>query len=154
MITSKQRAFLRGLANKEEAIFQIGKGEIDPELVEAVAKAIKSRELIKIRLLENCMYEPREAAEILSERTRSDVVQIIGRCIVLFKRNPQNPKVPIREGENLSKEKKLDKPQVRAAREKNEKIREKKRQREALIKETQKETKIYKYSSTRHGRNR
>lgn len=153
MITSKQRAFLRGLANKEEAIFQLGKNEIDHEIVDAVSSALKARELIKIRLLENCSYEPREAAEILSERTKSDVVQIIGRCVVLFKRNPQNPKVPLKAGEVLTKEKKIDKPQVRAAKEKNDKIREKKRQREAQIKESQRaERKEYKYTSTRRGR--
>ena len=153
MLNSKQRAFLRGLANKEEAIFQIGKNPIDEENVYAIASALKARELIKIRLLENCAYEPREAAEILSQRTRSDVVQIIGRIVVLFKRNPQNPKVPLRAGEDLSKTKKNDKPQVRAAKEKNDRIREKKRQREALIKESQKtEKKIYKYTSTRRGR--
>ncbi len=85
MITSKQRAFLRGLSNDMDAIFQVGKLGINPELTEGISGALETRELIKITVLKNCMEDSKEIARILSERTRSDIVQQIGRKIVLFR---------------------------------------------------------------------
>ena len=87
MITAKQRSHLRGLANKMTASFQIGKGGVAPEVVKAVDEYLEANEIIKISILENCEETPKEAAEVLSGRTRADVVQIIGRKIVLFRRS-------------------------------------------------------------------
>lgn len=91
MLTSKQRATLRGIASTYETIFQVGKGGISDTLVQQVSDALRKRELIKIHVLDNCPLSSREAAEELSEKTESDVVQVIGSRLVLFKRNPKEP---------------------------------------------------------------
>ena len=91
MLTSKQRATLRGIASTYETIFQVGKGGISDTLVQQVSDALRKRELIKIHVLDNCPLTDREAAEELSEKTESDVVQVIGSRLVLFKRNPKEP---------------------------------------------------------------
>lgn len=84
-MTSKQRAYLKGLAMKMEPIFQIGKSSITPELTAAVAEALEARELIKLSILKNCADDGRSIAQVLGERTKSEVVQVIGRKIVLYK---------------------------------------------------------------------
>ena len=70
-MTSKQRAYLKGLAMTMEPILQVGKSSITPEHTAAVAEALEARELIKINVLQNCLDDPREIAEVLAERTRS-----------------------------------------------------------------------------------
>ena len=84
-MTSKQRAYLKSLAMKIDPIYNIGKGSISPELVQGVRDALEARELIKIGVLQNCMDDPKELANVLAERTRSQVVQVIGKKIVLYK---------------------------------------------------------------------
>lgn len=84
-MTSKQRSYLKGLAMKMEPILQIGKSSLTPELTEAVREALEARELIKIHILKNCFDDGRELASTLAERTHSEVVQVIGRMIVLYK---------------------------------------------------------------------
>ena len=90
--TSKQRAYLKGLAMNLEPIFQIGKSSLTPEFTAAVAEALEARELIKISVLQNCLDDPKELACYLSERTRSEVVQVIGKKIVLYKEGKDNKK--------------------------------------------------------------
>ncbi|MCR4787932.1 MAG: ribosome assembly RNA-binding protein YhbY [Lachnospiraceae bacterium] len=94
-MTSKQRAYLKGLAMNIEPVFQVGKSSITPEMTEAVSECLKKRELIKISVLKNCMDVPSQIAEILAERTNSTVVQVIGKKIVLYKRNNENPKIEL-----------------------------------------------------------
>lgn len=96
MLNSKQRAYLRGLASQYETIFQIGKGGISENLVQQVQDALKKRELIKLRVLDNSMLTAREASVQLAELTKSDVVQVIGSRFVLFKRNPQEPVIDLK----------------------------------------------------------
>lgn len=84
-MTTKQRAYLKSLAMKIDPIFQVGKNSITPELIQAVSEALEARELIKLSVLKNCADDPRELAQILAERTRSAVVQVIGKKIVLYK---------------------------------------------------------------------
>jgi RNA-binding protein len=92
MITTKQRAELRGLANNLEDLFQIGKGGISDTVIAQVEEALVAREFIKIKiLLETSPVTPREAAIELAEKTNSDIVQVIGGKIVLFRRNPKKP---------------------------------------------------------------
>ncbi len=91
MLTSKQRAVLRGIASKTETILQVGKGGISDTLVTQVADALRARELIKLHVLDSAPYTPREAAELLAEQTGADVVQVIGNRFVLFLRNPEAP---------------------------------------------------------------
>ncbi|MBQ9510987.1 MAG: ribosome assembly RNA-binding protein YhbY [Clostridia bacterium] len=85
MITSKQRAFLRGKANDMDTIFQIGKGGLGDNLIKQLYDALEARELIKIRTLENCEYTPREAADEISERLGADVISVVGYRIVLYR---------------------------------------------------------------------
>lgn len=91
--TSKQRSYLKGLASNEDAIFQIGKSSITPTMIQAIDDAIEKRELVKISVLKNCMDDPRELADIVAERTRSNVVIVIGKKIVLYRPNKKNPKI-------------------------------------------------------------
>ena len=84
-MTSKQRSYLKGLAMTMDPIFQIGKSSVTPELTAAIAEALEARELIKITVLKNCLDDGRSIAEVLAERTRSEVVQVIGNKIVLYK---------------------------------------------------------------------
>lgn len=94
-MTSKQRAYLKGLAMTMDPIFQIGKSSLTPEVIEAVREAIDARELIKISVLKNCMDDPREIAQMLAERTRSQVVQVIGKKIVLYKESKDKKKIEL-----------------------------------------------------------
>ena len=91
MLTSKQRAKLRGISSKEDTILQVGKNGIGDTLIKQVADALLAREIIKMRVLENALMDPREAAEELAEATESEVVQVIGTKFVLYKRNQKNP---------------------------------------------------------------
>ncbi len=84
-MTTKQRAYLKSLAMNLDPIFQIGKSSVTPELTAAVAEALEARELIKLSVLKNCLDDGRSIAEVLAERTRSEVVQVIGKKIVLYK---------------------------------------------------------------------
>ena len=84
-MTSKQRSYLKGLAMTTEPIFQIGKSSITPEITAASAEALEARELIKITVLKNCLDDGNAIAATLAERTHSEVVQVIGRKIVLYK---------------------------------------------------------------------
>ena len=92
-MTSKQRAFLKGLAMNIEPVSQIGKSGLTPEVTEAVSDAFNTRELIKLAVLKNCMEDPREIASALSERTKSQVVQVIGKKIVLYKESKDHKKI-------------------------------------------------------------
>ncbi len=91
-MTSKQRAYLKSLAMNMDPIFQIGKNSLTPELTAAVQEALDARELIKISVLQNCLDDPRELANLVSERTRSQVVQVIGKKIVLYKEGRDDKK--------------------------------------------------------------
>ena len=91
MLTSKQRAKLRGISSQEDTILQVGKNGIGDTLIKQVADALLAREIIKMRVLENALMDPREAAEELAEATESEVVQVIGTKFVLYKRNQKNP---------------------------------------------------------------
>lgn len=96
MLNSKQRATLRGMAGTMDTIFQIGKGGINEALIAQVIDALRKRELIKLRVLDNSAYTSREAAEEIAEKTGADVVQVIGSRFVLFKRNPKEPVINIK----------------------------------------------------------
>ena len=95
-MTSKQRAYLKGLASTYDSILQVGKGSITPEVCQAVSEALAARELIKISVLKNCADDPKDIAQILAERTRSQIVHVIGKKIVLFKQNPKKEEQKIK----------------------------------------------------------
>ena len=92
-MTSKQRAYLKGLAMNLEPVFQIGKSSVTPENIEAIAETFNTRELVKIAVLKNCIDDPKEIANVVAERTRSQVVPVIGKKFVLYKPFKENPKI-------------------------------------------------------------
>lgn len=92
-MTSKQRSYLMNLASALDPVFQIGKASLTPEVTAAVAEALEARELIKLNLLKNCMDDPRQVAAALAERTRSQVVQVIGRRIILYRGSKTKKKI-------------------------------------------------------------
>ena len=91
MLTSKQRAKLKSIASTTDTILQIGKGGLGEQLITQVTDALKARELIKLHVLESAPESAKELAETLATATKSEVVQIIGKRIVLYKRNEQKP---------------------------------------------------------------
>ena len=95
MLTSKQRAYLRSLANGIDAIFQVGKNGVTPELRDTVHNALEARELVKISVLDNNMLGPAEAAEMLASRTGADIVQVIGNKFVLYRASKTKPVIEI-----------------------------------------------------------
>lgn len=92
-MTSKQRAYLKSLASNLNPVFQIGKSSLTPEATEAISEAFNTRELIKIAVLKNCFDDPNEIAAMVAERTHSQVVQVIGKKIVLYKESKENKKI-------------------------------------------------------------
>lgn len=96
-MTSKQRAFLKGLAMNLTPIFQVGKSSVTPEVVQAVEEAFNTHELIKISVLKNCFDDPKLIASMIAERTHSQVVQVIGKKIVLYKPDKDKPKIILPE---------------------------------------------------------
>ena len=93
MLTSKQRAQLRGMANTLDSIFHIGKGGVNEQLIRQVDETLEKRELIKLTTLENCFQSAKEAAEIIAKGTNSEVVQVIGRKFVLYRESKENKQI-------------------------------------------------------------
>ena len=95
MLTGKQRAYLRSLAQKEDAILYVGKaGVTEPVIAEAKA-ALAARELVKGRVQENCMYSAAEAQQLLCEACDAEGVQVIGKVFVLYKKRPDGAKIQL-----------------------------------------------------------
>ncbi len=92
-LTSKQRAYLKSLASDLEPVFQIGKSSVSPEVTEAITETFNTHELVKITVLKNCLEDVNEVARTVSERTRSKLVQVIGRRFVLYKPFKDDPKI-------------------------------------------------------------
>ena len=97
-MTSKQRSYLKGLAMNIDPVFQIGKSSLTPEVTEAVNEVLEARELVKISVLKNCLDEPGQIAAMLAERVHAEVVQVIGRKIVLYRESKENKKIELPNG--------------------------------------------------------
>lgn len=91
-MTSKQRAYLKSLASTQNPVFQVGKSSLTTEFIDAIKSVLEARELIKINVLKNCMDDPKEIADTLASHTRSEVVQVIGRKIILYKQADEKEK--------------------------------------------------------------
>jgi len=96
-MTTKQRTYLKSLAMKIEAIYQIGKSALTPEITEGISDALEARELIKISVLNNCTEDVNVLAQTLAGRTRSEVVQVIGKKIVLYRESKEKKKIILPE---------------------------------------------------------
>jgi RNA-binding protein len=95
MLTSKQRAQLRSLGNSLDAIFQIGKGGVNEQLIRQVDEILEKRELIKLTTLENCPETSKDAAEKIAAATNSQVVQVIGRKFILYRQSRDNKTIKL-----------------------------------------------------------
>lgn len=95
MITSKQRAYLRGLAADSPCIMQIGKGGIGENLIRTVSDALEARELIKLSVLDNSEESPRTAADALAEALGAEVVAVIGKKFVLYRESLKNKRIEL-----------------------------------------------------------
>ena len=93
MLTSKQRAYLRSMANTYDTIYQIGKGGISEMMVTQLDATLEARELIKLRVLENSEYTPREAAEEIAAAVNAEVVTVIGTKFVLYRESEKHQKI-------------------------------------------------------------
>ena len=93
MLTSKQRAYLRAMANGYDTIFQIGKGGVSENMTEQIGNALEARELIKLRTLDTCEYGPREAAELLATALSAEVVSVTGSRFVLYRESRKHKKI-------------------------------------------------------------
>ena len=97
-MTSKQRAYLRGLANPLAAILQVGKNGLNDNLIKQVEDALEARELIKLSVLETAPEDNRTIAETLASSTNSVLVQVVGNKITLYRAKKKNPKIQLPEG--------------------------------------------------------
>ena len=95
MLTSKQRAYLRSMANGLDTIFQIGKGGVTDEICRQLDAALEARELIKARVLQNSDYTAKEAANEIADSIGADVVAVIGSKFVLYKESKENKKIEL-----------------------------------------------------------
>lgn len=93
MLTSKQRAYLRGLGNELDPIFQIGKGGLSEEIINQLDAAIEARELIKVRVLKSCLEDSADLAEEIAQALEADVVQKIGKSFLLYREALEEPQI-------------------------------------------------------------
>ncbi|MBM7615830.1 YhbY family RNA-binding protein [Alkaliphilus hydrothermalis] len=95
MLTGKQRSFLRGLANKEKPITQIGKAGLTVSFLEQLDLALESRELVKVTILETALLDTKDTANEAAELLKAEYVQAIGNKFVLFRRSKNNPRIEL-----------------------------------------------------------
>ncbi|EGW37874.1 ribosome assembly RNA-binding protein YhbY [Desulfosporosinus sp. OT] len=95
MLTGKQKRFLRAMGNEMVPILQVGKGGIVETVVTQADEAIEARELIKGRVLQNCLEEPKTVAAELAEQTGAELVQVIGRNFLLFRQSKNKPLIEL-----------------------------------------------------------
>ena len=94
-LSSRQKKFLRSMGMELDPVVMVGKEGLTPTVVMAAREAIKKRELIKVRVLQNCMEEPKTVIETLAERADANLVQVIGRNGLLYKKNFEKPKIEL-----------------------------------------------------------
>ncbi len=87
MITTKQRACLRGLGNALDSVMQIGKDGVSENVVESVNLLLEARELIKIKVLKNCDLTPKDVANEIVSKLDAEIVQVIGNTIIFYKKS-------------------------------------------------------------------
>ncbi|MDD3924557.1 MAG: YhbY family RNA-binding protein [Erysipelotrichaceae bacterium] len=90
MLSNKQKAYLRALGNKERSVFQVGKEAVSDNLIQGISDGLKANELVKFNLLKSCPISANEVAIEISSATQSEIVQIIGRTIILYKKSSDN----------------------------------------------------------------
>lgn len=95
MLTGKEKRFLRSLANTIEPIVQVGKGSVNESVLFSLNEALEARELVKVRVLKNCLEEVDAVAQALAEQSEAELVQVIGRNVLLYRRHPKKPVIEL-----------------------------------------------------------
>ncbi len=103
MITSKERAYLRGLANGIDAIFQIGKGGINENQLKQIDDALEKRELVKVHVLENSFLDTRTVCDEVAALLGAEPVQVIGKKFILYKESKDNKTIDLRQAKSGGK---------------------------------------------------
>ena len=97
MLTSKQRAYLRSLSNKLDAIFQIGKGGINENQLKQIDDALEKRELVKVHVLENALLDTYSVCNEVAEKIGAEPVQVIGKKFIIYKESKENKTIDLRQ---------------------------------------------------------
>jgi len=95
MLTGKEKRFLRSLANTMEPVVQVGKGSVNESVLFSLNEALEARELVKVRVLKNCLDEVAQVAEALAAQSKAELVQVIGRNVLLYRRHPKKPVIQL-----------------------------------------------------------
>lgn len=95
MLTGKQKRYLRSMAHHLNPIFQVGKGGVNEQMVKSIGEALETRELIKVSVLGNSLEEPKEAGQEIADAAKAELVQVIGRVIVLYKESRENKQIEL-----------------------------------------------------------
>ncbi|SEO11714.1 RNA-binding protein [Paenibacillus sophorae] len=95
MLTGKQKRYLRSLAHHLDPVFQVGKGGVNEHLIRHIEEAIEKRELMKVSVLNNCAEDPKEIGSELAEQSGSELVQVIGKTIILYKESRDNKTIEL-----------------------------------------------------------
>ncbi|BCJ88558.1 ribosome assembly RNA-binding protein YhbY [Effusibacillus dendaii] len=95
MLTGKQKRYLRSLAHHLNPVMQVGKGGVSDNMLEQVSLALEARELIKISVLNNCEYDKEEVAEQLADGTNAELVQLIGKTVVLYRESAEQKQIEL-----------------------------------------------------------
>lgn len=98
MLTSKQRAYLNSLANKIDAIFQIGKGGVSDTQINQISLALEAREIIKVKVLNNSPADVKQSAQDIAQKTNSEVVSVIGNRFILYRKSEKDPTIHLPKG--------------------------------------------------------
>lgn len=93
MLTGKEKKFLRAMGNGMDAVVQVGKSGVNDSVLFSLNEALEARELVKVKVLKNCLEEIDQVAEDLSTKSQGQVVQVIGRNILLYRPHPEKPKI-------------------------------------------------------------
>ncbi len=95
MLNGKEKRFLRSLANTIDPVVQVGKASVNESVLFSLNEALDARELVKVKVLKNCLDEVKDVAQELADQSRSELVQVIGRNVVLYRPNPEKPMIEL-----------------------------------------------------------
>ncbi len=95
MLSGKEKRYLRSLANTVDPVVQVGKASVNESVLFSLNEALEARELVKVKVLKNCLDEVKDVAQELADASSSELVQVIGRNVVLYRPNPEKPMIEL-----------------------------------------------------------
>ena len=95
MLSGKEKRYLRSLANTIDPVVQVGKASVNESVLFSLNEALDARELVKVKVLKNCLDEVKDVAQELADQSNAELVQVIGRNVVLYRRNPEKPMIEL-----------------------------------------------------------